>query len=156
MTWFDGSDIDIRGMTGKELFKKISDEMWLYDREERLRCPDFIQTAVLINDLDMNIEMHGFYLPGRGHFGAEYMSKIVEAFRAIGDDNDAELFEQSLRRGLLDNELKKNAKSHEEYFRIQDESNKILLELERTMYFKTRFDIWELLYAYLDRHIAEL
>ena len=68
---------------------------------------------------------------------AEYLPHIIKAFRAIGDSQDAEILAEISR-----------CKPSEPVEKI--------VELEQQLYLNRDFDIWELLYQYLDKEIEKL
>ena len=91
--------------------------------------------------------------------------QIIQAFREIGDDNDANILEEictlcppDIMRGeLLDS-------SHQEYeitsfnedHELKEDIVERINELAGNLYLKTDFDIWKLLFDFVDRKIEAL
>ena len=155
MRWLDGSDIDVKQFTGETLCDKIGMEMYKYDDENRLQCDDFIQNAMFIIDFDSVINMEGFPTPYYGYFSEEYYAKIIWAFQAIGDVKDAEILIKAGEEDLHFQQLRDQKKGTEEWDCIYDEFSEKLDALEQGLYLNTDFDMWSLLYTYLDEHIKK-
>lgn len=164
MRWIDGSYIDIKQFTGSEICERISLELWNYNRSEWLEFEDFIQTAVFIIDFDTELAMEGIFTGLENSMG-HYVNHIIKAFRTIGDNRDAEILSEICR--LVSPELIRGeflSKGYNEYdisdFDSDHElSEEVLDEIERfesKLYLNTGFDMWKLLYDYLDIRISEL
>ena len=164
MKWLDGSYIDIKKFSGSELCEKISLELWNYERSEWLEFDDFIQTAVFLIDFDTELCMEGIFTCLENSIG-HYLPYIIKAFRTIGDYKDAEILSEICR--LASPELIRGeflSKGYNEYDISAFDSNhelseEVLSEIERLeskLYLNTGFDMWQLLYNYLDRRISEL
>ena len=52
MIWLDGSEIDIKHLSGEDLCEKIGSEMYGNDNKNWFKCAEFIQNAILIIDFD--------------------------------------------------------------------------------------------------------
>lgn len=164
MKWIDGSDIDIKKFSGAELCEKLSLELWDYERSEWLEYADFIQTAVFLIDFDTELAMEGIFTCLENSIG-HYAPHIIKAFWTIGDHKDAEILSEICR--LIPPDFLRAeflSKGYNEYdisaFSDDHElSGEVLTEVERLesqLYLNTGFDMWQLLYDYLDRRIAEL
>lgn len=164
MKWLDGSYIDIKKFSGAELCEKISLELWDYERSEWLEFDDFIQTTMFLIDFDTELCMEGIFTCLENSIG-HYLPYIIKAFRTIGDNEDAEILseicrlispdlirEEFLSKGYSEYDISAFADDHEF-------SEEVLGEIERLegqLYLNTGFDMWKLLYNYLDRKISEL
>ena len=165
MQWIDGSDIEIDQYTGETLCEKLSLEMWkCCKREPWSSWADFIQVAYFIIAFDTELNMEGIFTFLENSIG-HYAPQIIQAFRAIGDDKDADILEEictlcppDIMRGeFLEND-------HQEYeINCFDESHELkeeiierVEELERGLYLNTNFDIWKLLFDFVDKKIFAL
>lgn len=164
MIWIDGTEIDIKQYTGEALCEKLAAEMWKYKIEQRLKWPVFIQAACFLIDFDTELTMEGIFTFLENSTG-HYSPNIIQAFRMIGDDHDADILEKicyyappDIIRGEL------LAGDHQEYeitsfdsdHELKEEIVEIIEELDRKLYLHTGFDMWELLYKYLDDQITTL
>lgn len=163
MKWIDGKGIDIKQFSGRELCEKLSRELWHSKRSQWPECADFIQTAAFLIDFDTELTMEGIFTFLENSIG-HYAPNIINAFRAIGDDKDAEILAEICRlappdvmRGeFLDGD-------HNEYdiscfdddHELSEEIEEKIGKLEKQLYLNTGFDIWEPLFDYLDREIAK-
>ncbi len=136
MNWLEESNVDIRQYNGESLCEMLADKIWDYHREEWLKCPEFIQNACFLIDFDTELNMEGI-LTILINTDGEYLPHIIKAFRAIGDSQDAEILAEISR-----------CKPPEPVEKI--------VELEQQLYLNRDFDIWELLYQYLDKEIEKL
>lgn len=155
MLWVDGNEIDPRQFSGEELCQKLGLEMWVY-REQWSKCPVFIQNALFIIDFDTVTIMEGFPTPYYGYFTSERYSQIINAFRAIGDNKDADILTEA---GHIDSYYQKiidSTKDKNEYNKIYNEFSEKIDELEKKLYLNTDFDMWDLLYKYIDEQIDKL
>ncbi|MDE6673164.1 MAG: hypothetical protein K2K16_13405 [Ruminococcus sp.] len=164
MNWIDGNDIDIKQFSGSELCEIISRNLWNYERSEWLKYNDFIQTAVFLIDFDTELSMEGIFTFLENSIG-HYAPYIINAFRNIGDNADAEILSEICRLASPDFVRESFAsKDYNEYdisyFNDNHElSEEVLNEIERLeskLYLNTGFDMWQLLYDYLDKRIYEL
>ena len=96
MRWIDGSEIDIRQFTGEALCEKLAAELWGNAYEQWLECADFIQAASFLIAFDTELTMEGIFTFLENSIG-HYAPDIVQAFRAIGDSNDADVLEEICR-----------------------------------------------------------
>lgn len=156
MRWVDGSEIDLRQFSGKELCEKLSLEMWNNDYEQRLKCVAFLQNAMFIVDFDTVTNMEGFSTPYDGYFTDEYYSQIIKAFQAIGDKNDADILTEASRLDSYYQNLLDRTKDEDEMDEIYDEFCEEIEALGEKLYLNTDFDMWALLYKYLDEQIRKL
>jgi len=150
MKWIDGSTLDLTQISGEALCEKLALEMYDHDRDH-WDCPDFIRNAMCIIDFDSEASMEGFSTPCIGNLTSEYYTEILNAFRAIGDDQDADAIAEALR---LDAECRKHldeAADENEADALLDTLNERIAELEQKLYLNTDFDMWALLYNYLDK-----
>lgn len=163
MKWIDGKEIDIKQFSGRELCEKLSRELWHNERSQWLECADFIQTAAFLIDFDTELTMEGIFTFLENLIG-HYSPNIIDAFKAIGDDKDAEILAEICRlappdvmRGeFLDGD-------HNEYdiscfdddHELSEEIEEKIGQLEKQLYLNTGFDIWEPLFDYLDREIEK-
>ena len=164
MKWIDGTRINIKLYTGQSLCEKLAVEMWNYKTEQWLKWADFIQVACFLIDFDTELTMGGIFTFLENSIG-HYSPNIIQAFKMIGDNHDADILEKicsyALPDTMRDEFLKGN---HQEYeitsFNSDHELNRevveIIEELNQKFYLYTDFDIWELLYKYLDEQITML
>ena len=150
--------------TGEMLCEKLAMEIWHYPMEQWLNWPAFIQTASFLIAFDTELTMEGIFTYLENSIG-HYSPNIIQAFRAIGDGHDADILEEickyappDLMRGeFLDG-------NYEEYVitcfdsdhELNEETVKKIEELNSQLYLETDFDLWELLYKYLDEQIMML
>ena len=156
MRWVDGSEIDFQQFSGEEICEKLASEMWNYPHEQWLQCADFIQNAIFIIDFDTVINMEGFPTPYFGYFTTDYYAKIIKAFQAIGDNNDADILKEAGRIDSHNQELLDSTKDKNEWDKLYDKFSEELDVLENQLYLNTDFDMWAMLYKYLDEHIRKL
>ena len=153
MKWIDGNELDTSQFSGKELCEKLSTEMYDLSKEQRLQCDAVLQNAMLIIDFDTETSMEGFSTPYIGNFTADDYARIINAFREIGDTHDAEILSEALRldaeyTGLLERT------DTDGYDRIYDEFCDQLDKLEQELYLNTDFDMWAMLFRYLDEQLG--
>ena len=153
MKWIDGSELDLKQFSGEQLCEKLALEMYGNDREKWFECDDFIQNALFIIDFDSESNMEGFSTPYIGNFTSDYYEKIINAFRAIGDDNDADILSEALRLDAHYTKLLKEINSKSEFEAVYNEFCGKLDELEKGLYLNTDFNMWALLYDYVEKHI---
>ena len=164
MRWIDGSDINIKNMTGETVCEKLTQELWNYERSQWLKFDDFIQNAAFLIDFDSELQMEGIFTFLENSIG-HYAPNIIEAFRAIGDNNDADiLYEictlappdimrgEFLKKDYQEYDISSFNDDHELCEEIADKIEK----LESKLYLNTGFNIWRLLFHYLDSHIQIL
>lgn len=94
-----------------------------------------------------------------------YAPQIIQAFRAISDDNDADILEEICALcppDIMRGEFLENG--HQEYeincfdddHELKEEIIERIEELERSLYLNTNFDIWKLLFGFVDKKISAL
>ena len=143
MQWIDGSEIDFKQYTGEVLCEKLSLEMWKSCKMEQWsEWVDFIQVAYFIMAFDTELTMEGIFTFLENSIG-HYAPQIIWAFREIGDDNDANILEYEITSFNEDHELR-------------EEIVERITELAGKLYLKTGFDIWKLLFDFVDRKIDAL
>lgn len=164
MKGFDRNDTDIKQFSGVELCERLSRVMWKSERSEWLECADFIQTALFLIDFDTELNMEGIFSFLENSIG-HYAPNIIKAFRDIGDDKDANILSEICRLAppdLIRGEFLNGDYSEYDISAFDDihELNEEVLEkieiLESQLYLNSGFDMWQLLYDYLDRRIEEL
>ncbi|MDE5582959.1 MAG: DMP19 family protein [Ruminococcus sp.] len=155
MIWVDGSEIDPKQFSGEELCGKLALEMWA-DCEHWSKCAEFIQNALFIIDFDTVTNMEGFPTPYYGYFTSEYYSQIIKAFHAIGDNKDADILTEAGRLDSYYQKILDSTEDENESDKIYDEFSEKIDELEKKLYLNTEFDMWALLYKYIDEHIGKL
>lgn len=166
MQWIDGSEIDIKQYTGESLCEKMSLEMWNCgsDMDQYRNWADFIQVAYFIIAFDTELTMEGIFTFLKNSIG-HYAPQIIQAFRAINDDNDADILAEictlcppDVMRGEF------LADSHQEYeitcfsadHELKQEIADRIVELSGKLYLNTDFDIWNLLFRFVDKKIEAL
>ena len=155
MIWVGGSEIDPKQFSGEELCEKIALEMYA-DRERWSKCAEFIQNALFIIDFDTVTTMEGFPTPYYGYFTSEYYSQIIKAFYAIGDNKDADILTEAIRLDSYYQKILDSIEDENESDKIYDEFSEKIDELEKKLYLNTEFDMWTLLYEYIDEQIDKL
>ena len=164
MQWIDGGEIDIKQYTGESLCEKLAAEMWNYGTDQWLKLPDFIQAAYFLIAFDTELTMEGIFTFLENDIG-HYAPEIIRAFRAIGDNSDADILEKicqyappDIMRGeFLEGEHQEyEITSFDSSHELKEEVVERIVELDRKLYLHTDFDIWELLFQYMDRQIAML
>ena len=164
MQWIDGNEIDIKQYTGKSLCEKLAIEMWDYEWEQRLKWADFIQVACLLIAFDTELTIEGIFTFLENSIG-HYSPNIIQAFRIIGDNNDADILEKICNYAppdIMRGEFLEG--SHQEYeitsfnadHELKEEVVEKIQELNKKLYLSTDFDMWELLFKYIDEQIAML
>lgn len=156
MKWFDGSELDVKQFTGEALCEKLSLEMWDSDSEQRAEFPAFMQDAMCIIDFDTTTNMEGFSTPYFGEYTPEYYARIIAAFRAIGDTQDADILAEALRLDAQYQEMIGNAADDAESDRLYDELSDKLGELEPGLYLNTDADMWAMLYRWLNENLQKM
>ena len=164
MRWIDGTDINIKQFTGEELGKKLALELWGNPYEQWLKCADFIQVASFLIAFDTELTMEGIFTFLENSIG-HYAPYIIQAFRAIGDSNDADILEEICRLAPPDS-IRSDflSGSHPEYeintfnenHELKEEVTEKIIALNKQLYLYSGFNIWELLVKYLDEQIKKL
>ena len=125
---------------------------------------DFIQVAYFIIAFDTELNMEGIFTFLENSIG-HYAPQIIQAFRAISDDNDADILEEICALcppDIMRGEFLENG--HQEYeincfdddHELEEEIIERIEELERSLYLNTNFDIWKLLFGFVDKKISAL
>ncbi len=144
--WINGEEIAIKQFSGEEICEKLALELFNYDYSEWLAWEEFLQVACFIIDFDTELAMNGIFSFLENTI-RRYASHIITAFQAIGADKEAKLLSEICNLasvGLTKGEfLNENIISKIE-------------NLENQLYLYTGFDIWKLLYNYLDNQIKKL
>lgn len=166
MQWIDGSEIDVKKYTGESLCEKMASEMWDCgcDVEQWGNWADFIQVAYFIIAFDTELNMEGIFTFLENSIG-HYAPQIIQAFRAIGDDNDADTLEEICALcppDIMRGELLEN--SHQEYeiscftedHELKEEVAERIVELSQKLYLYADYDIWEPLFSFVDGKMAVL
>lgn len=120
---------------------------------------DFIQVAYFIIAFDTELNMEGIFTFLENSIG-HYAPQIIQAFRAISDDNDADILEEICALcppDIMRGEFLENG--HQEYeincfdddHELKEEIIERIEELERSLYLNTNFDIWKLLFGFVDK-----
>ena len=163
MKWIDGREINFKNMTGESICEKLTQELWNYERSQWLSYPEFVQTAAFLIDFDTELQMEGIFTFLENTAG-HYAPEMIKAFRTIGDAEDAEILSEICRLAPPDSIRKEIAANHQEYEISSFQEEHVLCEetvnqievLENQLYLNTGFDIWPLLFAYLDSQIQLL
>lgn len=166
MQWIDGSEIDIKQYTDESLCEKMSLEMCNCgcDMEQHTNWADFIQVAYFIIAFDTELTMEGIFSFLENSIG-HYTPQIIQAFRAINDDNDADILAEICT--LCPPDIMRSeflVGSHQEYeitcfnanHELKEEIADRIVELSRKLYLNTDFDIWKLLFSFVENKIAAL
>ena len=163
MKWIDGSEINMKQFTGETLSEKLAVELHDYDYIQYLTWADFLQVAAFLIEFDTELSINGifgFFENSIGH----YFPNIIQAFRAIGDDNDADTLEEICRLAPPDSmrtEFIRNISQEYEITSFHDnhemaeEVEEQISRLSEQLYLYGGFDIWPLLFKYLEEHISE-
>lgn len=165
MRLFDEILNNIRNYTGEELAEKIAENMYKekFVREEILKYPMFIQTLVFIIDFDTELNMEGIYGVLENSIGL-FLPHIIGAFRLIGDQSDADILTEIWNlAGPLKPKEGQRTEDFEEYqitsfvqnYDLDEETEERIEALANQLYLETGFDMWSLLFSYLDEEIKK-
>lgn len=164
MRWIDGTDINIKQFTGEKLGEKLALELWGNPYEQWLKCAEFIQVASFLIAFDTELSMEGIFTFLENSIG-HYAPNIIQAFRAIGDNNDAEILEEICRLAPPDS-IRNDFSSgnHQEYeintfdenHELKEEVVEKIIVLSKQLYLYCGLNIWELVVKYLDEQIKNL
>lgn len=155
---------DIKRFSGVQLCNKLSIEMWDSDRSEWTEFADFIQTALFLIDFDTEMNMEGIFSFLENSVG-HYAPNIIKAFRDIGDCKDADILSEICRlappdiiRGeFLNGDYNEyDISVFDDVHELSEEISEKIEILESQLYLNSGFDMWQLLYDYLDKRISEL
>lgn len=139
MKWFGGEELDVKTLGGEQLAAEISDNMYSMTADENIfDFPEFVQTAYFLIDFDTEFAMEGIFGILENSI-SENIPRIIEAFERIGDKTDKELLEKIAALA--------NGKS------FDDEKADLIKELANGFYINSGFDMWSLLFNYLDREL---
>ena len=92
-----------------------------------------------------------------------FYDKIIHAFKAISDNNDAEILSEICRLAPPDRmrgeflesvQQEYDISSFDENHELHDEIVDRIETLEKQLYLNTDFDMWQLLFDYLDACIS--
>ena len=155
MKWIDGTDIDLKQFSGEALCEKLALDMYKGDREA-WECPEFLKLTMALLNFDAEISMEGFAAPHSGNLTAGDYAQIIAAFRAIGDEQDAEVLEKALQFDARYTKMIAEAEEGSERINLSDTLFERMTDLEQELYPSTDLDIWSMLYSYLDAQIAAL
>lgn len=151
MKWFGGIEIDTEQMSGEDLCQKLAIEMYEHDEDERKSCDEPVRNAMYIIDFDGECSMEVFSTPCIGNITREQFLAVMNAFRAIGDDRDADILSEALSLDDHYSELLENGEPDEVYSKLCNKLN----DLENRLYYNTDYDMWALLFDHLDKHIKQ-
>lgn len=164
MRWIDGSEINIKQFTGEALCEKLATELWSVDYEQWVKCTDFIQVASFLIAFDTELNMEGIFSFLENSIG-HFFPNIVQGFRAIGDNIDADTLEEICRlappdimRGefLNGNFQEYDITTFNDNHKIKEEVKERIIKLNEQLYLNSGIDIWPLLFKYLDEQIEKL
>ena len=163
MRWIDGTDLDIKQFTGETLCEKLAMELWGNSYDQWLECDNFIQTASFLIAFDTELTMEGIFTFLENSIG-HYAPHIIQAFRTIGANSDADALEEICR--LAPPELMRSEflnGDHQEYeittfqddHEMTEEVEERIIELNEQLYLNSGFDIWKPLFRYLDEQMEK-
>ncbi len=132
MKWLDGSELCPEEFTGESLCEKLALELFRYDYQNWLACPEFVQNAAFLIAFDTELAMEGIFGFLENSVG-QYAPNIIQAFRTVGDNQDADILARICT--------------------LSEEET--ISQLENQLYLNTDFDIWNLLYQYLDKSLEK-
>ena len=164
MRWIDGKEINIRQFTGETLCEKLATDLWGNDHDQWLKCADFIQTASFLIGFDTELTMGGIFAFLENSIG-HYAPNIIQAFRMIGDKNDADILEKicqiaapDIMRGefLSKTQQEYDITTFNDDHELNEEAVARIEELNEQLYLHSGIDIWSLLFTYLDEQIENL
>lgn len=163
MRWIDGNEINIKQFTGEELCEKLATELWGNTYDQWLKCADFIQNASFLIAFDTELTLEGIFTFLENSIGY-YAPNIIQAFRAIGDNTDADVLEEICRlappdvmRGefLSGDYQEYDITTFDDNHELNEEVETKITELNKQLYLYNGIDIWSLLYTYLDEQIKK-
>lgn len=164
MRWIDGNEINIKQFTGEELCEKLVSELWDNAYDQWLKCADFIQAACFLIAFDTELTMEGIFTFLENSIG-HYAPNIIQAFRAIGDSDDADTLEEIchlappdvMRGEFLSGDYQEyDITTYNENHELTEEAEAKITELNKQLYLHSGVDIWPLLFRYLDEQIKNL
>lgn len=164
MRWIDSKEINIRQFTGETLCEKLATDLWSNDYDQWLKYADFIQTASFLIAFDTELIMEGIFAFLENSIG-HYAPNIIQAFRIIGDKNDADILEKicqiappDIMRGefLSETQQEYDITTFNDNHELNEEAEARIEELNKQLYLHSGIDIWSLLFTYLDEQIENL
>lgn len=163
MRWIDGNEINIKQFTGEELCEKLATELWGNPYDQWLKCADFIQNASFLIAFDTELTLEGIFTFLENSIG-HYAPNIIQAFRAIGDNTDADVLEEIcrlappdvMRAEFLSGDYQEyDITTFDDNHELNKEVETKITELNKQLYLYNGIDIWSLLYTYLDEQIKK-
>lgn len=163
MRWIDGNEINIKQFTGEELCEKLATELWGNPYDQWLKCADFIQNASFLIAFDTELTLEGIFTFLENSIG-HYAPNIIQAFRAIGDNTDADVLEEIcrlappdvMRTEFLSGDYQEyDITTFDDNHELNEEVERKITELNKQLYLYNGIDIWSLLYTYLDEQIKK-
>nr|WP_318683684.1 hypothetical protein [uncultured Acetatifactor sp.] len=128
MKWIDGSEINMKQFTGETLSEKLVTELRYYDYDQYLTWADFLQAAAFLIEFDTELSINGIFGFLENSIG-HYALNIIQACEIISFDDNHEMAEE-----------------------VEEQISR----LSEQLYLYGDFDIWPLLFKYLDKQIEEL
>lgn len=162
MRWVDGSEIELKPFTGETLCEKLIAELHS-DYDQYLTWADFLQTAAFLMEFDTELTMNGIFTFLENSIG-QYAPNIIQAFRRIGDHDDADILEEICRLAAPDSMRREcrgkisrayTVTSFDDTHEMTEEAENRISELKEQLYLYRDFDIWPLLFRYLDEQIEK-
>lgn len=159
MKLFD-EEIDLKSLSGEELAEEIATNMYSdFDRKKIFEYPEFIRTAYFIIDFDSELSINGIGAILENSIG-EYVHEIIKAFECIGDTEEALLLTEIVKLVAHEN-ISNDVKTLKEFDinsflidnDIDEETEDKITKLVDGFYIYTGFDMWGLLFSYLDKEI---
>ena len=161
MKWIDGKEIDIKQFSGEQICEKLSLELWESERSQWLEWDELIQIPAFLIAFDTELTMEGIFTFLENSLG-HYAPDIIHAFQAIGDEHDAMILSEicrlacpdTLRKEFLDSNLQEyDISSFHDNHELNPEIIDKIETLESQLYLNTDFDMWSLLFQFLDSEI---
>ena len=163
MKWIDGNELDITQFSGEQICEKLSLELWKFEYSQWLKCDELIQIPAFLIAFDTELTMEGIFTFLENSLG-HYALHIIHAFQAIGDEHDAMILSEIcrlacpdiLRKEFLDSNLQEyDISSFHDNHELNPEMIDKIEELESQLYLNTDFDMWSLLFQFLDSEIEK-
>lgn len=141
MNFLDGLLQRLDTMSVDDIIQEIGGNLYKsgIGREEILKYPQFIQDIVFLIDMDTELNMQGDVLVNST---SQFVPNMITALQNIHADKEAVLLQT-----VLDTAHTMNLQEDKD----EDEVDAIIEDLYHRMYFRTGFDIWSLLEAYVDK-----
>ena len=163
MKWIDGSERDVKGLTGEEFCEKLALDLH-GDYDQWLSCADFVQDTAFLIEFDTVLAMEGIWGFLENSIG-HYAPNIIRAFRAIGDDSDADILEEICRLAppdavraqfLSECDQEYAISSFASSHNLTQETEEKISALSERLYLYGDSDIWPQLFAYVDGQLSQL